>query len=150
MIMNDSIEDQIEMLKVIKENYQKQSQELLKKTINEYMARHPQLACIVWTQYTPYSNDGEECTFRIGGPEYYNLIDGVEFDLDSEDVASFSYGEDGETCENIGYKHPDNEKHKPFTRMIHDNSEILQHIFDNHVIVTITRDEIVDDEYEHE
>jgi len=39
---------------------------LLKAFASQFKS-NPAVKCMVWTQYTPYFNDGEPCTFRISG-----------------------------------------------------------------------------------
>jgi len=53
-------------------------------------SQFPTLKSFGWTQYTPYFNDGDPCTFRSHSsyPSMTFLVDGVEEQLDN------NYGED--------------------------------------------------------
>jgi len=36
------------------------------KMFVQFFNENPAVKCVVWTQYTPYFNDGEPCTFSVG------------------------------------------------------------------------------------
>jgi len=44
--------------------------------------------CVSWTQYTPYFNDGDECTFGVNDFDVYLTED----DFDEDDYDSYSNG----------------------------------------------------------
>ena len=65
------------------------------KTLFSEMSTHvfsqfPTLKSFGWTQYTPYFNDGDPCTFRSHSsyPSMTFLVDGVEENFDTD------YGDD--------------------------------------------------------
>jgi hypothetical protein len=63
--MNKQIE---KMRTQYKEDLQKSFSEIF----TEFFNNTPEIKEIFWTQYTPYFNDGEECTFRVNDI-YYNI-----------------------------------------------------------------------------
>lgn len=66
----DNLTTIIEELKTLRSTLMEQSQSALKVMFEEFLKAHPQCKTVVWTQYTPYFNDGEECVFRVGAPEF--------------------------------------------------------------------------------
>lgn len=51
---------------VLKKDFQKRGQEILKKSFSSFFEAYPKVKAITWTQYTPYFNDGEACVFGVG------------------------------------------------------------------------------------
>ncbi len=86
--------------KTIEETRKALSEQLKQQTavlFKEFFAAHPAVKSIAWTQYTPYFNDGDPCTFRVGEvqlrfgavpkavPKVVTESDEVE-EIDEEDV----------------------------------------------------------------
>lgn len=49
-----------------KREYQAKGKTALAKLISKYFELNPKVMFLWWEQYTPYFNDGDECTFRLG------------------------------------------------------------------------------------
>lgn len=119
----------------------------------------PALKSISWPQYTPYFNDGEECTFSArtddpdlnGFDEYGDKARGMELDGDNLWLKS---------KRTIGYSpERDNPDYDPEAKrcvaevkalLKEFDDDVYEELFDNHVRVTITREGITTEEYEHE
>lgn len=52
-------------LEEVKERARREGEAALKGSFAEFFEAHPEASAILWTQYTPYFNDGEACTFDI-------------------------------------------------------------------------------------
>ena len=53
-------------LAALKAEMQRESKELMKEAFKEFFSKYGEVVeCIFWTQYTPYFNDGEACTFSV-------------------------------------------------------------------------------------
>ena len=50
----------------LKLRYQQKMQGFMKELTKVFFAENPQITAFVWTQYTPYFNDGDSCEFRRG------------------------------------------------------------------------------------
>lgn len=50
--------------KAIMAEIQEQSKALFEELVPEIFKEHPKLKSFSWTQYTPYFNDGDTCSFR--------------------------------------------------------------------------------------
>jgi hypothetical protein len=82
----------IEETKTLKAKMQADGKAALQEAFTEFFAAHPEAKAIVWTQYTPYFNDGEACTFSVHD---FQLM--VEDEAMAEDVKKVAdYIGDGE------------------------------------------------------
>jgi len=91
---------------------------------------HPELTKFSWTQYTPYFNDGDECVF------------GAHID--------YPYLNDEEE-EIWGDEHPLLEANKSVVSFLSEfDEDDYKEMFGDHCRVTVTRESIEVDGYEHE
>jgi hypothetical protein len=60
-------------------------QELFKEITKEFFEKNPAINAVIWTQYTPYFNDGEACLFSVNDPSFTNAS--------GEDLDDINYGE---------------------------------------------------------
>ena len=68
---NQLINEQEELRK----KFQTTAQELFKETTKEFFSDNPAITAVVWTQYTPYFNDGDTCEFSVNEPTFTNAPD---------------------------------------------------------------------------
>lgn len=114
-----------EMLKDLQQEFP----ELLKSAFD----KHPTVEKVTWRQYTPYFNDGDECTF------------GASLGYDDLDINGTNYWDEEER-----------EKVKPMyedfaTILIEIPEEFYKDLFGDHMEVTVNRDGTVEtEEYEHD
>lgn len=99
---------------------------------------HPDLIAIRWRQYTPYFNDGDPCTFRLG-----------DFDMKFPDTP-----EDGGDCED-GFESTYGERRKsPVAEAVSAlgriDRQVYESVFGDHCTVTATREGFEVEEYEHD
>lgn len=132
-----------------REEFKKKGQKLLNKTFKDVFNRVPNLMAVKWTQYTPYFNDGEECTFRIGDV-YFKLEDSKEDSGDYEDGFESTWSLDRRTENKV--KKEDIEAMSELEELIGAEAmeDVLRALFDDHVEVTYTDGEFTADEYDHE
>jgi hypothetical protein len=101
---------------------------------------HPNLVSISWTQYTPYFNDGDACSFSS-----YHDYPAITFKLQDED------GEDVEVefDENSGEEDPDDYEEADAIRAAAESAadflgnfeeDEFEALFGDHVKVTVTPD----------
>jgi hypothetical protein len=67
-----------------REEMRKDGKEALKEAFSEFFTLHPLAKAIVWTQYTPYFNDGDACTFSVN--DFELLVDPLAI---AEDVRGY-------------------------------------------------------------
>lgn len=81
--MNTTLNDLLKMKEEFDRRIEKEGKNILKATFSDFFSSHPEIRSIVWTQYTPYFNDGEACVFSINDFEFILDMDSA---LVSDDV----------------------------------------------------------------
>jgi hypothetical protein len=61
------------------EKFRKDAQEKLKEYFAEFWEKNPAIKAIHWSQYAPYFNDGDPCTFSVHDP-YFTNAEGDDLD----------------------------------------------------------------------
>lgn len=56
----------------LQRKFQEQAQSLFKDITKEFFVKNPGITGVVWTQYTPYFNDGDTCVFGVGDVTFTN------------------------------------------------------------------------------
>jgi hypothetical protein len=67
-----------EELAELKKTYMKELQGEFNEIIKLFFEECPKVQAVVWSQYTPYFNDGDECVFSLNDP--YFVVDGFDSD----------------------------------------------------------------------
>lgn len=136
----------------------------------EFMAifeRHPELTVIKWNQYTPYFNDGEECTFSVNdfnvsnAPDIENVTcygdyDGEEDEDEEGNMPTKVFVMDKWGDRNSKTWGDRNSKTYADVWELQEfaqssiGEDLFRDIFDNHVTVVVTKDGIEVEEYEHD
>jgi hypothetical protein len=139
----------------LQKKFQEASQSLLKEGIKSFFEMNPGVAAIKWAQYTPYFNDGDECVFNVYDVNFTNATGD-----DLDDVSTWGeYEGENESvwCESHVHNLKDKEgvdagSCEAFAGLIgsYDMRDVMQEMFGDHISVTITRDGIDVDDYEHE
>lgn len=63
--MTNKIEELVDRYNVELDAFQKKGKELMLETFKEFFVSNPTIKTIVWNQFTPYFNDGDECVFSV-------------------------------------------------------------------------------------
>lgn len=139
----------------LRKKFQEASQSLVKEGVKGFFEMNPGVTAIKWAQYTPYFNDGDECVFNAYDVIFTNAagddLDEVstwgEYEGENESVWCESWvdnlrgkeGVDADSCE-------------AFADLIGsaDMREVLLEMFGDHVAVTVTREGIDVDDYDHD
>ena len=157
------ITDQAELQR----KFQEQAQTLFKDITKEFFAKNPGVTAIVWTQYTPYFNDGDTCEFRVNDPTFTNAPD-------PENIRWEDYEGEEEnvwTATNIGYVlQSDREWYADTKRLIREQGgvdvescnmmaraicssemeDVMLAMFGDHSKIVATRDGFEVEEYDHD
>jgi hypothetical protein len=129
----------------------------IKNIFKQFFNECTEIKTIRWVQYTPYFNDGEECVFRISEPYFSNAkpeLLNPWGELDSfEDETLFS--EVAYYCDPTRNEYVSGETYKMCSKLsdlLRNRSmeAILKDILGDHVCVTITKDGIDVEDYEHD
>lgn len=119
-------------------------QESIDKLFQEAFVEYPEIKVINWTQYTPYFNDGETCEFYVNEFNVSNSMDmnaWGEFEEDSEANPDLFIRD--------GYDYPLIKDIQEFAES-DVGTEIFKDIFGDHQYITVTKDGITAEEYDHD
>jgi hypothetical protein len=134
----------------IKEEMVATATSAVKLEFEKVFTAYPELTYVCWTQFTPYFNDGEECTFSVNSfaignaPDMDDVSAYGEYDGDEEGIWSDDYLS-GEARE----KYIKVYELQQFCES-EIGEDVLRAAFGDHSVVTVTREGIDVQEYEHE
>lgn len=140
----------------LQKKFQTTAQALFKETTKEFFDKNPNVTGIVWTQYTPYFNDGDTCEFGVNDATFTNAPDPEnirwdEYEGDEETAADgseiFTWGGWGDVPEGLNV-----EMCRAFSRMIcsSEMEDVMKAMFGDHVKVVATREGFDVDDYDHD
>lgn len=144
-------------LETLKKAHLEKSKTIFTEVSKKLFEVHPALESFGWKQYTPYFNDGDECTFsaRKDEPDI-NDVDGYDVNFEDEQVTDWSGAKDPMTKE---YPKIKNVLHNPALAIAHEDvkeflenieDEVLRDLFGDHVRVKVTKENAEVEEYEHD
>ena len=55
-----------------KQEFQSQAQKKFKEYFIGFWEKNPAVKAVIWTQYAPYFNDGDPCTFKVHTADFTN------------------------------------------------------------------------------
>jgi hypothetical protein len=171
--MNDKIQTRFDQLisdqAALQRKFQEQAQAMFKEITKEFFDKNPGITGVVWTQYTPYFNDGDTCEFGVNEPTFTNAP--------VDEMSEVRWGEyEGETdgvwaCENIhSVLESDRDYYKETADLIRaaggvdpescrlmataigssDMENVMKAMFGDHVKVIATREGFDVDDYDHD
>lgn len=109
----------------------------------ELFEEFPEMNSFSWEQYTPYFNDGDECTFSV--KSYSLCINEISNDEISDAI---TYGRDSYPAQNVELV-PASKAVQEFLDAAPE--EMMEFVFGDHVTVTIKRDGTIEtDECSHD
>ncbi len=132
--MKTTSKDIKDKLAALKQEYIETARAEFKKGTDELFDNNPKLKSFGFTAYTPYFNDGDECTYSAH--------------TDYPDI-------NGESYDNFAYSKTENKELISLAEIVTEflrqfDDDVYQEIIGNHVKVTITKDGIETEDYEHD
>ena len=155
------IENQIEL----KKKFQAEAQSLFKDITKEFFDKNPGITAVRWTQYTPYFNDGDTCEFNVNDPTFTNAseeeLENVsawgEYEGENETVwalESYYLHKISDWCKEEREKvsNVDIDSCRMFAKMVcsSEMEDVMLAMFDDHVVVTATRNGFDVTDYDHD
>ena len=157
----DSFNNEISIINLkienLKKNMKKEINDNLMEIFKVFFDAAPEIALITWTQYTPYFNDGDTCTFCSGDvwcvphfsmEEYNNSRSRYAEEYDME----YDYGDnkfkDTVSPERFIELKDMRRKFINIINIIDDDMKLI--LWEDHVVVNITKDGITTEEYDHD
>ncbi len=116
-----------------KQALMKQVKEQLQPALLEVLNNNPNIIAIGWRQYTPYFNDGDTCEFSVHDVQWCDSEEMLE-----DSMWEWNYANDGP------------EDLQALADVINGNEDIMKEVFGDHVQVTVTREGVEVEGYDHE
>jgi hypothetical protein len=146
-----SLADLSAKFEVVKKQMMDEATLAINEEFKKVFELYPELTVVKWKQYTPYFNDGEECTFSVGDFCISNAAD-------PELVTSYGEYEGDENDGTFVFEGSwdgDAKKYAAVWELSKFSStdigeEVFRSAFGNHVQVTVTNAGIDVSEYEHD
>lgn len=139
-----------EQMKKLRDEARSKVKNFFIKGMNKVFEMYPEVKSVSWRQYTPYFNDGEECTFSAN-VSYFGVNGFDDYNDEGEDgainVIDYDYANGGRQ-----YKYHKGEEIyeaiKSFLKQLENDD--YKTMFGDHVLVIVRKDEITIEEYDHD
>jgi hypothetical protein len=172
--LKETFETLIAEQKKLQAEFQVTAKALFNETTKQFFEINPGIKAFVWTQYSPFFNDGEECTFGVNAVTFTNAegedLEDVspygEYEGENESIwATESIKYTLEEFDGVGkdyYKEVrelilagtavDIESCELLTTMMSSNEfePVMEAMFGNHVKVIATKEGFEVEEYDHD
>lgn len=167
--MGETMSVMVAQMAELKARMRAQGKQGVHQLVKEFLAEHPDVTCVRWTQFTPYFNDGDACVFGIGSvavtgralkardaaaPEDDDDDDDVD-DLFDDDDDDDDEDEDDEDLEGSPWvssygKGALAPVARGLEKLLGEAEEVLELALGDHLRVYATATRLVTEEYEHE
>lgn len=172
-MMNNELQTEFDKMlndqRELQKQFQVRAQELFKNITKEFFDKNPGITGVVWTQYTPYFNDGDTCEFSVNDCTFTNApldeLDDIrwgEYEGETEGVWATENVAHALTSESEYYKDMkelmlsggdiDPESCKLFSKAIcsFEMESVMLAMFGDHAKIIATRNGFDVDEYSHD
>jgi hypothetical protein len=111
---------------------------------------HPELESFRWTQYTPYFNDGDECSFGVNS-DYVDINDTEETSTAEETGFCINPEETRWSHRKYGREPNPNKAAVAIGKLLRGlGDEALRAMFGDHVEITVTRNQVKVERFDHD
>lgn len=157
--------EKIEALKAkvaeLNKQVREESQRLLNEGFAEVFAKYPKLISFSWNQYTPYFNDGDECTFRVNTdsliPDFTDeSAEDHDYEYSTGDSLWNSKTHEYEDVPISNEKKLNNETFEEIYAIVNTiDDDTMKATYGNHITVTVSKNEdgslkTSTDDYDHD
>jgi len=147
-----------QQLKELQKKYSAIISEKLTEILKSYFDTDTECAKITWTQYTPFFNDGEECIFSVNEPNFFSInFNEEEYNgyYEGDLYATNSYRDDRVYDYAIKTYRPATAmemQRGKLSKLLQSSGvqSVLKLTFGDHAKVTVTREGITSEEYDHD
>ena len=152
-----NIKEIMKELKDLQAKFENESKQVFGKVMKSFFESFPEVERIVWTQYTPYFNDGDPCEFTIGEMFFvpHNIKDDDDNAIDPDCMNYYDWNE-----YSFSSYHDAGNPLKPSVElgtamddvesMLDDVEDFLRSTLGEHMEITVTKDGIETVEYDHD
>lgn len=142
-----------EMRRQYEEKLENEGEAAVKELFKEFFEANPRVESVKWTQYTPYFNDGDTCTFGVN-EMYLGLNAGPgEDDEDAEEQDDDDY-EDDDGMSAWSLSRSENPEMKALGEALKGlhviPDDVMESVFGDHVRIIATRNGFDVEEYSHD
>lgn len=135
-------------MKAKREQINKDCKAIFESEAKSIFDKYPKLERFSWTQYTPHFNDGDACEFGVRNHDIPITYDGKDFD----DVSKYTFDTSESYCDDnaislYGFKDAFVEIDALLKNFEEDDYKFM---FGDHVEITVSRDGVNVEEYEHD
>jgi hypothetical protein len=150
--MFEQLKQMNEELEALKKAHLEKSKLMFTDVAKSVFDKHPKLESFGWNQYTPYFNDGDECTFSAN-IDYVDINGENEYDSNVLQKTIYVQNAKGEYIETV------NELYNPELAAAQNDvkeflsnidESVLRDMFGDHVEVTVSRNGTEVEKYEHD
>lgn len=155
--LNDVISEHQKMLdeyNKLRAEFQERGKKVLKDSFKGFFDANPKIRAVSWTQYTPYFNDGEPCTFSVHDmwaldkKGYNEWKDNGGYAEEYSVASNWAYGEP-EGDDRLTAK--ERKSVQDFLALVHKlPDDLFEDMFGDHVEVIATREGFEVEEYSHD
>lgn len=132
------VKELIDIAKGAEYVYLKKAGETIKTCFMELFEKYPKLNSISWVQYTPYFNDGDKCIF------------GIWFDVNGYDDSGWGPEEKDDNADGMTSSERDLIFKDIYNIRKMIGKKAFKKVFDDGVKVTVTKDDLKIESYDHE
>ncbi len=151
-----SIAEMTSEFETMRKSYQDKMQTKMKEVFKAFFEQNSEVAGIVWTQYTPYFADGDECTFdrhdfffTTDASKLEDIESAYDLEDDSDDTCGELAGRDAFTWS--GGSRPAKKGYPEFNKLLESiPQEIYKETFGDHAFIVATAKGFDVREYEHD
>lgn len=137
-------------LEQLKKQHLEKSKIMFADVAKQVFEKHPILESFGWRQYTPYFNDGEECTFSAHIDDPY-VNEQEEYDDGSRETIYQKVEGEYKDIPNPDYKPEIAAARKDVVEFLKNIDEsVLREMFGDHKMITVKRESVEVEEYEHD
>lgn len=133
----------VEKSKEAKKQMATEGERVFRAMFKAFFEARPEVLAVRWRQYTPYFNDGDPCAFSVHEVDFKTTEGGTEDDGDYDDGFASTYDMKDAAMKAAC---------KELCRAIGDNEveSIALAAFGDHSMVTVTREKIDVESYDHD
>lgn len=151
--MTNLFDELNDMMRLYKKRIEEEGEQALKDRFKDFFETHPDIQAVLWTQYTPYFNDGDSCTFSVHDFRVlFKEEDGEEIDEDGEEIDVEDEYDGGKSAWSLTRSADPVLKQlgQELGTLSNIPEDVLESIFGDHVQIKATREGFSVNEYSHD
>ena len=146
--LSNSLSEVAKQVETAKKALQADVRGAFEGAVKDYFSRAPEGCSFVWSQYTPYFNDGEPCYFRVNEVEVRVPLTEGETRAEEDDYGDrYAWG-DNDQSENLSKDLQ--EDALAISSFIERQDDLMETLYGDHAIVTLSAAGASIESYDHD